>query len=704
MCSNAVMPASQVETNKELQVRCPEAFCESPTNSGELRYSDALRQWIITLHTQSDLSGDWYDDSTRTLSSEERFFAFQEFDHLKINRECDLAFEQAYRGWTDADFARQEAEVAAEREARKLLPPNEKSYLDGPHHGSPEAHRVYGEEFLKTASEIFEKWLANADDWESFSETADRLREARSAAKRAVNSGLHYFLYAPDHALEAARHRARHQAADCIRQISDRIENGDEFTGVLFTWLRDLKTWAGGIVDERNPPPWPACMYEPKPLSEADRQPVASVQPATPHVVPEPLPPLPPPGFCSEFVRYANTTARREQPLLALLASLALIATLAGRKYRDSFDTRMNLYLIGLAKTGSGKDHARKIVKKLLAACDRANLLVESFASGPAVVKAVSDRSGECLALIDEFGKYLSVSTAKNAQSYQSQILTVRMRLYTSADTVYVGDSYGATDRKELVIDQPNLCLYGSTTPSTFFSALSSANVTSGLLNRLVAIEVDDDLPPNRQPKLEPLPSRLAEACRFWSNLKAGDNLLSPELLIVAEDDTVTARFDQFSQKCDAIARTDRTPFTRDIFVRVLESARKLTLVYAISESFCVDAETGIHPEPRITLQAAEWAIAFATYCANYTEKALGSMVSDNLGQANAKLVLRLVAEAGGTGMPHSLLARKLDHAIPARDLRLIIESLAETGQIVVEKRGAGTHKASVYFASPHAP
>src|SRR5205085_5715475 len=72
------------------------------------------------------------------------------------------------------------------------------------------------------------------------------------------------------------------------------------------------------------------------------------------------------PGFIGQVVQFNLETAVRPQPVLALGGAIALQAVLAGRKVRDNRDNRTNLYIVGTAPSGMGKDHARKINKKIL--------------------------------------------------------------------------------------------------------------------------------------------------------------------------------------------------------------------------------------------------------------------------------------------------------------------------------------------------
>jgi hypothetical protein len=83
------------------------------------------------------------------------------------------------------------------------------------------------------------------------------------------------------------------------------------------------------------------------------------------------LPPAPsftltiPGGLVGDLARYMIDTARRPQPLLAVGASLCALGALMGRRYRTTTDLRANLYIVGIADSGSGKNHAREVVNEL---------------------------------------------------------------------------------------------------------------------------------------------------------------------------------------------------------------------------------------------------------------------------------------------------------------------------------------------------
>ena len=91
------------------------------------------------------------------------------------------------------------------------------------------------------------------------------------------------------------------------------------------------------------------------------------------------------PDFIDEVMRYTLDTAPYPEPVLAFTGALALQAFLAGRKVRDAMDNRTNLYVLSLANSGVGKDHARKVNARILYEAGLADCLGTSFASGEGI-------------------------------------------------------------------------------------------------------------------------------------------------------------------------------------------------------------------------------------------------------------------------------------------------------------------------------
>jgi hypothetical protein len=77
---------------------------------------------------------------------------------------------------------------------------------------------------------------------------------------------------------------------------------------------------------------------------------------------------LKPRGIVGGIMDWILQTAQKPQPILALAAALSVVGVALGRKVATSTGLRTNYYLVGVAGTSAGKDHARKATKVLLQA------------------------------------------------------------------------------------------------------------------------------------------------------------------------------------------------------------------------------------------------------------------------------------------------------------------------------------------------
>src|SRR5262245_9042008 len=151
---------------------------------------------------------------------------------------------------------------------------------------------------------------------------------------------------------------------------------------------------------------------------------VRRAQPAQPPLT------LPPPpsldrldGVLSLMVEHILATAIRPQPWLAVGAALAVLGALMGRKVRTPTNLRSNLYIIGIAESGGGKDHARKAIKEILVQAGLSHHLGgERLGSSAGLITALV-RQPAALFQIDEFGRFLAhVVDKRRAPKYLSEI------------------------------------------------------------------------------------------------------------------------------------------------------------------------------------------------------------------------------------------------------------------------------------------
>ncbi|MBL0115859.1 MAG: PriCT-2 domain-containing protein [Sphingomonadales bacterium] len=136
-----------------------------------------------------------------------------------------------------------------------------------------------------------------------------------------------------------------------------------------------------------------------------------------------------PGGLVGKLTDYMLSTARRPQPLLSLGASLCAIGALMGRLYRTESNLRSNLYVVGIADSGSGKNHSREIINEVLFEAGLANHLGgNKIASGAGLLTALH-RQPAILFQIDEFGMFLSAAAdRKRSPRHITEILDAHDR------------------------------------------------------------------------------------------------------------------------------------------------------------------------------------------------------------------------------------------------------------------------------------
>lgn len=312
------------------------------------------------------------------------------------------------------------------------------------------------------------------------------------------------------------------------------------------------------------------------------------------------------PGFIAEVMQYTLDTAPYPEPVLAFAGALTLQALLAGRKVRDAMDNRTNLYVLSLANSGVGKDHARKVNTLILYEAGLADYLGTSFASGEGIEDRLFVQPASLFQVDEIDGLMLRVSQAKDAR--HEAIVSMLLQMYSSANGIFTKRAKAGRERE--VIHQPCLCLFGTAVPKHFYESLSARLMTNGFLARLLIVECGNR-GEGRDDVYRPLPDSIVEAARWWAAYRPSGNLGNehPEPVLVPTAPEALAEFAALRERIDR-EQYDRCQEANDqsgmaMWERTYEKARRLALIYAVS----VNREN-----PVITLEAVHWAGAFAMH------------------------------------------------------------------------------------------
>jgi len=426
---------------------------------------------------------------------------------------------------------------------------------------------------------------------------------------------------------------------------------------------------------------------------------------------------LPPPpaldrldGALDLLVRHILATAIRPQPWLAVGAALSALGTLMGRRVRTASNLRSNLYVLGLAESGGGKDHARKVIKEVLFQAGLADRLGgERIASGAGLITALT-RQPASLFQIDEFGKFVAnVADKRRAPKHLSEIWDLFTELATSAGTTFFGAEYAdQKDRPRQDIVEPCASIHGVSAPGPFWEALKSGSLQDGSLARFLVFRSEDDIPDrNRRPKpLGDLPPELLHAVKAIAAVGADEprgNLadigaasVRPSPVTVAMDAEATAIFDALD---DEMTRRQRAAIGTDqsaALARVWENAAKVALIKAVSAN---------PRRPVIRGVDAEWAREVVDHCVATLIIQAERHLADNEVERCHKRMLEVIRAAGRAGIRQNDLTRKLQFIEP-KLRREILSSLVESEQVLAMESRARGRPATIFrsadFAAAH--
>lgn len=405
-------------------------------------------------------------------------------------------------------------------------------------------------------------------------------------------------------------------------------------------------------------------------------------EPASPpdHHAPFPADCLEVPGLLNQIIEYNLRTALYPQPELALAGAISLLAVITGRKVADARGTRTNVYVLGLAPSGGGKEHARKINKEILIRAGAEKMIgPERIASSAGMVSSVASQPA-ILFQLDEIGRLLSTMKNPAKQPHLYNIGTVLLQLYSSSDSLWIADAY-ADAKKTKRINQPHACVYGTSVPSAFWDNLTSENVSEGLLGRLLTFEATSGYVPISSPVVESVPEEITTAVRWWLEFTPGGignlNIENPAPAVIGYSSEARKRIDDHLAGICA-RRSKESETTAAVWSRSGEKTAKLALLFA-----CSRATPSMLP--RVEIEDVDRAIKIANWLTRKMLRKAFEHVAENETESRSKKLLRLI-----TGeLTMNELTRKTQW-LRGKERYEIISDLQAAGYVVMEQKDTG--------------
>ena len=371
------------------------------------------------------------------------------------------------------------------------------------------------------------------------------------------------------------------------------------------------------------------------------------------------------PGFLGEAVAWINRTARKSQPLFAVQTALAFGAAIAGRRYVTDNGNWPALYFLNIAKSASGKEHAKWALESLLEAVCAADIIgPNGYKSDSAVISALLHRPNH-VTVVDEFGRYLKAAANRN-QAHQANALTMLMEVWGRADGAVRPpgmSTFGlnAEQARELLeqrtVRHPSLTLVAMTTPETFYQSVGSGALTDGFLNRFIIVESRQGRQPGRIVAPTSPPDSLIQWARAvrgelteWGLVNPDESAAEiPQARRVSFSATAVRLFAEFEQTCIGLMDEYEADGLAEMFGRTTEIAMRLSLIVALScQSSAIEAEH------------AQWAIDYARHWAQDAAENLKNHVADSEFGAVMKKVYAQIRKGGPKGRTMAELSRNL--------------------------------------------
>lgn len=411
-------------------------------------------------------------------------------------------------------------------------------------------------------------------------------------------------------------------------------------------------------------------------LADADTGELVDVAPAKAETVYTGFPP----GLVGDIAQWIVDTARRPQPELSLGAALAIVGTVAGRQFCGPTKSGTHLYVLGLAPTGTGKDHPLQQIGRIMAAAKMtAHLGPSEFISMPAVVNFLM-RKPLSICAMDEFGSFMKRINNKRASGFEGAISKVIRTMWSMSFSPYATPEWA--QKASQTIFSPALSLYGVSTPEQFYSSMEGSSLEDGTLNRFLLLngrERPDETDPDYDASL--VPDCITEAMKEIYRR-------SGELAITYRNDPMTdpaaagqlrhidwcadgskALYASFSADVERIVRAEKE--SGAFYARTAEMALRIATIVAI----------GRLDDEQVRKSDLEFGIAIAKSSAERMSSGAADYMSDNENQANAQKVTRIIKARGGR-IKHRDLLVAMQHSMKSRDLRDLLAGMCESGKL----------------------
>lgn len=406
------------------------------------------------------------------------------------------------------------------------------------------------------------------------------------------------------------------------------------------------------------------------------------------------------PGFIGEATEWLRSQLWLEQRELPFLAAIAAQATMAARKLTDIRGNWTNLYLIGVAGSGTGKSSTLQRLEKVWTAAgiELADIYGSNdWASDSGLLNEVEDNPAALYA-IDEFGHVLKDIGEARSQA-TAKIAKTLNDLYSAAGGEIRGKAYA--DKRKTSIKNPVVNLLAMTQQHWWHKSLTEAMLVDGFAARLIVLPGPRGA--RRSATLTPVPGELSGHAAAWiydvpEEISVKGNLAKLEgksrAVVVPWADGVEDELAALQQLADQ-EMAESVPYAETMWARVAEKACRLALVYAASTSDRAKA-------CKVTAAGMRWAAELATWATRWAIHDISEHLTCGAFSERRKEVLSILNASPDKRLKKRDLTRRL-RKWEKRDRDSTINSMLDVCDIYAYAERSGlAGRPCVWFSSVH--
>ena len=402
--------------------------------------------------------------------------------------------------------------------------------------------------------------------------------------------------------------------------------------------------------------------------------------------------------------------------MIAALSARAMVAYLAGGKYRTEVGDRVNIQQIVIGETGSGKDiMVNSIVKFIEYILEPEPEIQQRYMrniirEANSTVQGISDRMGESdvhdiLFSPDEFGNIYKQSLK---DSNKAKLMDYALLMYSKADgtdDVRSLSQAGKHNRKDQasLFFAPHFIVNSASTRENFAASLNHDFIQAGYAARMCFFGSDIYREERRRrPEkfvLDPVVATkmlfLGKPDHLLGNKTSGiAELALPHLrthnpLLVRFAEGVEDYYHEIALSIDEKSR--RSPYYANIWNRMVVNAKKYAMIEAIAE----DPE-----KPIISMEVAERNVTLVEHACLYSEE----MFSNCVGESDHDVAMKAIVKKLQENHPEKMKRRQLTEITIMKKLRphdhkVILEELVTNGVISEHKVQNGRGKPSLSYS-----